>query len=189
MSEDHPLVQQLVQHLRVVLRHPIHIGVALLVGAVGSFVYSYGPLHRAESWQIDYLQERVDEQNRQIRSMEEELGGLRAQASSGPDPEALAAERKEAKAAQRELSSARKEAERSERTIKSLRRSVSQWKTKYEQAQADLEELKASAVAAEAPAWPATAQADAAAGAGESPDTPGAAPAAPAAAPDPSEIP
>ena len=53
----------ILRYLRVLWTHPIHFVVALLVGASGAFIYSYGPLHRSEQWQIGYLEPRVDEQN------------------------------------------------------------------------------------------------------------------------------
>lgn len=189
MSEqESPLVRQ----LRVLWRHPIHIAAALLIGAVGAFVYSWGPLHRAEQWKIGYLEERVDEQNRTIREMEDEMVALRAETSSQPDPKDLAAEREAAKKARRELASAQKEAARHEATIKSLRRSVSQWKSKAEKADAEIESLRASLVAADSAAPPSGAGASASVAppsAGAAPDGPAPPVSAPVAAPEPAEVP
>jgi hypothetical protein len=176
---------QVWQHLRVVWTHPIHFVLALFIGAVGSFVYSYGPLHRAEQWQIGYLEERVDEQNAALRTLEAQLAQLEQQASTQPDPEDLASERSKAQSAKRDLASARKELERSERTIKSLRHSVGQWKSKYAKAQAEAESLRQTIVAGDSPApAPGIPTAPPLAS-----DAPGSAGEAPAAAPDPAEIP
>jgi len=132
--------------LRVLWRHPLHIRAALLFGAGGAFVYSYGPLHRAERWQIGHLEQRVDEQNRTLRETTEELERLRQSAATQPDPKAVAAQREKATVARQELAAAKDANERAERTIENLRRSVSQWKARYEKASAELESMRAAMV-------------------------------------------
>jgi chromosome segregation ATPase len=149
-------------------------------------------LHRSERWQIGYLQERVDEQNRALRAMEEELAALRAQTSDQPDAADLAAERKEAQSAKRELAGAKKEVERAERTITSLRRSVGQWKSKYEKVQAEFDEIRESVVAADEAAStpPPPPGVSAASRITDGPSGPdGDSPDAPVAAPDLGEVP
>jgi len=136
-------IQLVLRQLAPLVRHPLQfVGVAALA-ALFAFLYSYGPIHASKTWRIDHLQARVDAQNLELRSLEEELAALRARADAAPEPGELKAREAAASEARRERDAARREADKAERTIASLRRSLAQWKARSQEAEAQLEEARA----------------------------------------------
>ncbi len=141
---------------RVLLRYPLLILMALLLGALSAFSYSYAPLHRAKDWKIDYLEERLESRNEQILELEESL--VRARASldetlSGEEIEAIRARLKEAS---RLAESREKETASLKKKLDQATKSLDQSRSRHAAARAEMEkqEQQAALAASEPPARP-----------------------------------
>jgi len=121
------------------LRYPLLFLTALLLGALGTFVYSYAPLHNAKDWQIDYLEDRLETRNAHVLELEEELrvakGSLVGQPSDG-EVDALRSQLSEANDL---AASHQKQVDELERKLKSASRSRDQWKSRHATVTAELE--------------------------------------------------
>ena len=72
----------------------ILMGVGLfLSGGILAFGYSYRPLHGALSWQVDQLESRLDERNRENLELADTLAAQKAEDVARIDPENLGAGR------------------------------------------------------------------------------------------------
>lgn len=132
---------------RTLLRYPLLFLTALLLGALGTFVYSYAPLHNAKDWQIDYLEDRLETRNAHVLELEGELrvakGSLVGQPSDG-EVDALRSQLSEANDL---AASHQKQVDELERKFKSASRSRDQWKSRHAAVMAELEGAKKSIAA------------------------------------------
>lgn len=113
-------------------RH-ILIGVGLfLAGAILAFGYSYRPLHGALSWQVDQLESRLDERNRENIQLRDTLARQNSEEATRIDPDTLAQVERELEQTQRVLNQAEKDLKRAERKRKESIASAKEWRTRYE---------------------------------------------------------
>jgi septal ring factor EnvC (AmiA/AmiB activator) len=115
------------------LRHAL-IGLGLfLAGAVLAFGYSYRPLHGALSWQVDQLESRLDERNRENVQLSDALAKQKTSEAKRIDPETLAQVERELDQTKRVLRQAEKDLKRAKRKRKESNASTSKWKKRYEE--------------------------------------------------------
>jgi len=113
-------------------RHVL-IGAGLfLAGAILAFGYSYRPLHGALSWQVDQLESRLDERNRENVQLRDTLARQKSDETTRIDPDTLAQVERELEQTQRVLNQAEKDLKRAERKRKESVASAKQWRTRYE---------------------------------------------------------
>lgn len=137
---------------RVMLRNPLLILTALLLGALLAFAYSYAPLHRAKDWKIGYLEERLESRNEQVRVLEQQFGEAQSSLDGTPSDGEISALRTRLDEATKLAESNKKEVDKVEGKLASMTRSRDSWKSRHGAA---MKELEAQSVAAAAPA-PAT---------------------------------
>jgi hypothetical protein len=114
-------------------RHGL-IGVGLfLAGAILAFGYSYRPLHGALSWQVDQLESRLDERNRENVQLRDTLARQKSDEATRIDPNTLAQVERELEQTQRVLNQAEKDLKRAERKRKESVSSAKKWRTRYEE--------------------------------------------------------
>jgi chromosome segregation ATPase len=126
----------------VLLRYPLLIVTAFLLGALAGFSYSYAPLHRAKDWKIDYLEERLTSRTNQIEELERELGEVRSASENQPSGEQLDALRAQLAEANGLASSRKKEIAELERELDSANSSRDSWKSKHAQVASKLEKIE-----------------------------------------------
>jgi hypothetical protein len=115
------------------LRHVL-IGLGLfLAGAILAFGYSYRPLHGALTWQVDQLEERLDERNRDNVELSDLLARQKSNAATRIDPDTLAQVEKELEQTKRVLSQAEKDLKRAKRKQKESASSASTWRKRFEE--------------------------------------------------------
>ena len=110
------------------------IGLGLFVaGGLFAFGYSYRPLHGAISWQVDALEERIDERNLENQKLADELARLRSQDATRIDPEIFAKIERDLEKANKTLAQSEKDLDRSERKRKEANSSANRWKKRFEE--------------------------------------------------------
>jgi len=115
------------------LRHAL-IGFGLfLAGALLAFGYSYRPLHGALSWQVDQLETRLDDRNRENLELTDSLARQQSIEAERIDPETLAQVERELDQTKRVLRQAEKDLKRAERKRKDANASASKWQKRYEE--------------------------------------------------------
>jgi hypothetical protein len=115
------------------LRHAL-IGVGLfLAGAVLAFGYSYRPLHGALSWQVEQLEARLDERNRENVRLSDSLAKQKSNEAARIDPDTLAQVERELEQTKRVLNQAEKDLKRAERKRKESATSATKWRKRYEE--------------------------------------------------------
>ncbi len=115
------------------LRHGL-IGVGLfLAGAALAFGYSYRPLHGALSWQVDQLEARLDERNRENVRLSDSLAKQKSNQATRIDPDTLAQVERELEQTKRVLNQAEKDLKRAERKRKESATSATKWRKRYEE--------------------------------------------------------
>lgn len=108
------------------------IGVGLFVsGAILAFGYSYRPLHGALSWQVDQLESRLDERNRENLQLSDEIARRKSVESSRIDPETLAQVERELEQTKRVLHQAEKDLTRAERRREVADASAEKWQKRF----------------------------------------------------------
>lgn len=109
------------------------IGVGLfLAGAILAFGYSYRPLHGALSWQVDQLEARLDERNRENVQLRDAIAKQQSMDSTRIDPATLAQVKKELAQTKRVLDQAEKDLKRTERKRKDTVASAATWRKRFE---------------------------------------------------------
>lgn len=115
------------------LRHAL-IGVGLfLAGAALAFGYSYRPLHGALSWQVDQLEARLDERNRENVRLSDSLAKQKSNEATRIDPDTLAQVERELEQTKRVLNQAEKDLKRADRKRKESATSATKWRKRYEE--------------------------------------------------------
>jgi hypothetical protein len=115
------------------LRHAL-IGIGLfLAGAVLAFGYSYRPLHGALTWQIDQLESRLDERNRENVQLSDALAKQKSIEGKRIDPETLTQVERELDQTKRVLRQAEKDLKRAERKRKESNASAAVWRKRFEE--------------------------------------------------------
>jgi septal ring factor EnvC (AmiA/AmiB activator) len=136
---------------RVIWQNPLLILAAFLVGGALAFAYSYAPLHRAKDWQVDYLEDRLEARNEQVRGMETQLEDAEGKLADTPSGEELSALKSQLAEATDLIESRKREIASLKRKLEATSRSRDSWKTKYASALSELENEKSRAAAAVAP--------------------------------------
>ena len=114
-------------------RHAL-IGVGLfLAGAILAFGYSYRPLHGALSWQVDQLESRLDERNRENVRLSDALAQQKSNEATRIDPDTLAQVERELEQTKRVLNQAEKDLKRAERKRKESLASATKWRKSFEE--------------------------------------------------------
>lgn len=114
------------------LRHAL-IGVGLfLAGALLAFGYSYRPLHGALSWQVEQLEARLDERNRENVKLTDSIAKQKSNEATRIDPDTLAQVERELEQTKRVLNQAEKDLKRAERKRKESASSATKWRKRYE---------------------------------------------------------
>jgi hypothetical protein len=123
----------------------IAIGLALfLIGGAISFGYSYRPLHGAKNWQIEQLETRLDEVNRENLALADQLASLRRADAGRIDPEALEQVEKELEKTRVALARAEKEMKSLDQKRREADSGATRWRKRYE----DLRDSQAALAAA-----------------------------------------
>jgi hypothetical protein len=126
MKAENPL------RLPLWFRHVL-IGLGLfLAGAVLAFGYSYRPLHGALTWQVDQLESRLDERNRENVELSDMLARQKSNDATRIDPETLAQVERELDQTKRVLNQAEKDLKRSKRKQKQSAASATKWRKRFE---------------------------------------------------------
>jgi len=130
-------------------RH-ILIGLGLfLAGAILAFGYSYRPLHGAMSWQIEQLEARLDERNRENLLLSDSLAKQTSVEADRIDPETLAQVKKELDQTKRVLAQTEKDLRRAKGKRKDANASAAKWRKRFKEL-----EGRPSPVAAASPSKP-----------------------------------
>jgi hypothetical protein len=112
----------------------ILIGIGLfLSGAILAFGYSYRPLHGALSWQVDQLESRLDERNRENLALSDQLATQKSADAMRIDPETLAQVKRELDQTKRVLSQAEKDFRRAESKRKDANASAAKWRKRFKE--------------------------------------------------------
>jgi hypothetical protein len=115
------------------VRHVL-IGVGLfLAGAALAFGYSYRPLHGALSWQVEQLEARLDERNRENVRLSDSLATQKSNEATRIDPDTLAQVERELEQTKRVLNQAEKDLKRAVRKRKESAASTKKWRKRYEE--------------------------------------------------------
>jgi hypothetical protein len=138
--------------LPVWARHAL-IGIGLfLAGGAISFGYSYRPLHGELSWQVDQLESRLDERNRENVQLSDAIAKHKTSDAKRVDPETLSQVERELQKTKRVLTQAEKDLKLAKRKRKESSAQATKWRKRYE-------ELRDTSRVAAAPA-PAPSQPD-----------------------------
>ncbi len=114
-------------------RHAL-IGVGLfLAGALLAFGYSYRPLHGALSWQVDRLESRLDERNRENVQLSDALAKQETFEATRIDPATLAQVERELEQTKRVLNQAARDLKRTERKRRESVASTTKWRKRFEE--------------------------------------------------------
>jgi hypothetical protein len=142
MDEENPLPPWLRQVL---------IGIGLfLAGAVLAFGYSYRPLHGKLSWQVEQLETRLHERNRENLELSDTLAQQKSIEAERIAPETFAQVERELDQTKRVLRQAEKDLKRAERKRKDANASASKWRKRFE----ELRDAPQANIAATPPAPP-----------------------------------
>ena len=125
MDEANPLPRLLRQAL-------ISFGL-FLAGALLAFGYSYRPLHGALSWQVDQLESRLDERNRENVRLSDALAKQNSIEATQIAPETLAQVERELEQTKRVLDQTEKDLKRAERKRKESLASATKWRKSFEE--------------------------------------------------------
>jgi len=110
------------------------IGVGLfLAGAVIAFGYSYRPLHGALSWQVEQLETRLHERNRENLELSDALARQESIEAEQVDPDTFAQVERELEQTKRVLQQAEKDLKRADRKRKDANSSAAKWRKRYEE--------------------------------------------------------
>ena len=115
------------------VRHALIGAVLFVAGAILAFGYSYRPLHGALSWQVEQLESRLDERNRENSKLSDALAKHKSNEATRIDPDTLAQVKRELSQTQRVLSQAEKDLKRTDRKRKESVASAKKWRTRYEE--------------------------------------------------------
>lgn len=129
------------------LRYPLLILTAFLLGALLAFAYSYAPLHSSKDWKIDYLEERLESRNEQVGELEAELEKARASLDGTASDEEVQALRKQLAEATKLADSRRSEIASLEKKVDRATRDRDTWKKRHATAMKELEEQTANPAA------------------------------------------
>jgi len=114
-------------------RHAL-IGVGLfLAGALLAFGYSYRPLHGALSWQVDRLESRLDERNRENVQLSDALAKQKTFEATRIDPATLAQVERELEQTKRVLNQAERDLKRTERKRRESVANATKWRKRFEE--------------------------------------------------------
>jgi hypothetical protein len=125
---------------QALLRYPLLILTALLLGALLSFAYSYAPLHRAKAWKIDYLEERLEARNAHVLELEAQLREARTSLEGTASDDEVRALRTRLDEATRLAESRDQEIAALEKKLESASRARDSWESRHAAASADLED-------------------------------------------------
>ncbi len=144
------------------------IGAGLfLAGAVLAFGYSYRPLHGALSWQIDQLESRLDERNRENFELSDALAKQKSNDTERIDPNTLTQVERELEQTKRMLNKVEKNLKRTDRKRKDSIANAAKWQKRFEELRGASGSVAATTT---------------------TPRTPAAAPASPSADPNPGPV-
>jgi hypothetical protein len=104
-----------------------------LAGALLAFGYSYRPLHGALSWQVDQLESRLDERNRENVRLSDALAKQNSIEATQIAPETLAQVERELEQTKRVLDQAEKDLKRAERKRRESTASAAKWRSRFEE--------------------------------------------------------
>ena len=104
-----------------------------LAGALLAFGYSYRPLHGALSWQVDQLESRLDERNRENVRLSDALAKQNSIEATQIAPETLAQVERELEQTKRVLDQAEKDLKRAERKRRESNASAAKWRSRFEE--------------------------------------------------------
>jgi hypothetical protein len=116
---------------RALWLHPILFLLVAMLGAAGSFAYSYAPLHRAKDWKVEYLESRLDKGNLELTELREGLAAARAQLDDSPPAEEVKALRATREQNTELSASKQREIDALERKLEGVTRSRNSWKSKH----------------------------------------------------------
>ena len=122
---------------RVIWHNPLLILAAFLVGGTVAFAYSYAPLHRAKDWKVDYLEDRLEARNEQVRDLEAQLGEAHGALADAPSGEQLSALKSQFAEATHLVDSQKREIDSLKRKLESASRSRDSWRAKHASAVAE----------------------------------------------------
>jgi len=135
------------------LRYPLLILTAILVGSIAGFAYSYAPLHRAKNWKIEWLEERLANRTAAVEELERELGELRTAGESEPTGDEMNALRAQLAEANGLAAAQKQELAELERQLADANGARDSWQSKHAQVASRLEQLE-SQPASESPESP-----------------------------------
>jgi hypothetical protein len=141
---------------RVLLRYPLLILTACLLGALCAFTYSYAPLHRAKDWRITYLQDRLEIRNAQIEEFEVEIADARGSLEGQPSSEEVEALRAQLDEATKLADSREREMRSLDKKLASAKKSRDSYKGRHASAVSELKQAKSAPPPSSPPAIAAT---------------------------------
>jgi len=127
---------------RILLRHPLLIVTAFLLGGITAFAYSYAPLHRAKDWKISYLEERLSNRNTQVEELEAKLAETTSSLEGQPSNEELKGLEAKLAEADQLAKTRERQIDDLEAKLSSATRSRDSWKSRHAATLAELERLK-----------------------------------------------
>jgi hypothetical protein len=128
-----------------VLRHTILGIVIFALGAAFSFGYSYRPLHGSLTFKVDSLEVRLDERNRELLELKDELTRLQNDESTRIEPEMLSQVESELTTTKAALREAEKKAKRAEKKRADANANSDRWRKRFESLRDQQREMPASA--------------------------------------------
>ena len=137
---------------RVVLRNPLLMLTAILLGAGAGFAYSYAPLHRAKDWQIEYLEGRLQARTEQVETLDQELASARGSLEDQPSAEQLSSTRAQLGESQELRKALEKELRGLEKKLQKAERSRDSWRKKHAGLSKEIEGLRKPEPAPASPA-------------------------------------
>ncbi len=145
---------------RILLRYPLLILTAFLLGGIVAFAYSYAPLHRAKDWKIGYLEERLASRNAHVQELETALQEAKSSLEGQPSNDDLKTLESRLAEANRLAKTHEKQIGELEAKLASATRSRDSWKSRHASTLAELERLKSTAGGSPAPSVAATPRGD-----------------------------
>lgn len=128
------------------LRYPLLILTALLLGALLAFSYSYAPLHRAKDWKIGYLEERLESRNQQLREAGNNLTEARTSLNGTLSRGEVSAIRTQLGEATRLADSRKNEITSLQKRLTQARKTRDQWRNRHATALSEIEAQQQRAV-------------------------------------------
>jgi hypothetical protein len=129
---------------RALLRYPLLVLTACLLGGLCAFTYSYAPLHRAKDWRISYLESRIEIRNAQVREFEGELAQARNSLESQPSADELKELRAQLSEATKLAEAGKRDTRELDRKLTSMTKSRDSYKRRHAASSADLKAKKAA---------------------------------------------